>query len=373
MIDKISGDLGGTENQLIKLINGLDKSEFKKHLICFDETDWFQKNCSRFQCDTGVMRINKLAGVHTYVNFVKLVRFIRYYKPDIVHTFFPVGNSLGVLAAHIAGADNILSSRRDYGEWMNRRYLFATRLANRFVKKILVNANSVKELTETSEKVRNGKVEVIYNGIDVKMFNKIQKNLALKETLHIPREDKVIGIIANFRPMKHHETFIKAAKEILTARKDVSFVLIGAGKRKDGLLSLSESLKVGHKMHFTGPQPDVRPYLSFMDVGVNCSEREGLSNAIMEYMAAGVPCVVSRAGGNPDLIIHDVNGYEFELDDHSTLAELVLKLLADEETRQKFIKNSRDRIQNEMSLDRMISNYGTLYKNLVNSKLNHGI
>jgi L-malate glycosyltransferase len=71
--------------------------------------------------------------------------------------------------------------------------------------------------------------------------------------------------------------------------------------------------------------------LELIDIGVNRSSMEGLSNAIMEYMASGVPCIVSNAGGNPELIENGVNGYTFELDNTSELANHIINLLDNKE------------------------------------------
>jgi glycosyltransferase involved in cell wall biosynthesis len=364
IIDALDDKLGGTENQLIKMLRGLNRETFQVHLLCFHNRPWFEKNASIFQCDVSVINIHKFTRISTYVNFVKLIQFIKEYNPDVVHTFFPVGNILGVIAARLAGVKNTISSRRDYGEWMDSRYLLATRIANTFVTKIVANSQSVKALTKSREHAGNGQVEVILNGIDTSGFYNIKKDIALKARLNIPSHDRVVGIVANFRPMKHHTTLIKAAGEISAVRKDVSFVLVGTGIMRSELESLGASLNIAHKLVFTGPQADIVPYLSIMDVGVNCSEREGLSNAVMEYMAAGIPCVVSNAGGNTDLITHDVNGYLFALDDYKSLANLTIKLLNDQQTVRKFSKNSREKIENEMSLESMLSQYDGLYRRL---------
>jgi glycosyltransferase involved in cell wall biosynthesis len=365
IIDELNDKRGGTENQLIKLLHGLNKEKFQAHLLRFQTRPRSEINSSILQCDESVINIYKFNRISTYINFIKLIKFIREYKPHVVHTFFPAGNILGVIAAKLACVKNTVSSRRDYGEWMNRRYLIATRIANIFVTKIVANSYSVKKLTEEREHTRNGQVEVILNGINATKFYNIRKDTDLKARLNIPEHDKVVGIVANFSPVKHHSTFLKAAGEIAAVRKDVSFILVGAGQMRSELKSLGASLNIAHKLVFTGAQDDVIPYLSIMDVGINCSVREGLSNAIMEYMAAGIPCVVSNAPGNIDLITHDENGYIFEIDDYTMLAKHILGLFDDAATRQKFIKNARRKIEYEMSLEAMLSRFEHFYHSMV--------
>lgn len=365
VIDVLDTHMAGTENQLIKMINGIDKDRFDVHLVCFRNCRWFRRNASMLQCDATVFGIQNFKRLSTYANILRLVRFFRGHRPDVVHTFFPVANIVAVIAARLAGVRNIVSSRRDYGEWMKRRYLLLTRVANRFVSMIVANATTVKALTVSAERVPSEKVEVLYNGIELGPFGGIQRDQKLKQTLGIPEGNLVVGIVANFRPMKRHYTFVRAAAEIVRARSGVDFLLIGGtGSKKQETEALARSLGVYDKMHFLGSQSDVVPYLSIMNVGVNCSEREGLSNAIMEYMAAGIPSVVTRSGGNLDLIEDGVNGFTFELDDYQALARLVLRLLDDEALRRRLGENAHEKVEREMTVTTMLSNYESLYERL---------
>lgn len=368
IIDALTTNTAGTENQLIKMINGIDKNKFSVHLICLNSHPWFEKNASGLSCTSSVVTIKYFKKASTYQNIIKLIRQLKRDDADIVHTFFPVSNIIGVLAAKMAGARIILSSRRDHGEWMSGRYVFATKVANRFVDAIVTNSNEVKTLTTQKENVPGSRIRVILNGLDLKQFNPGMHDQQLKQHLRIPAGNKVVGIIANFRPMKHHSTFLKAAREISLARPDVSYLLIGEGELMHETQRLARELNIDQQCHFVGKQEDVAPFISLMDISVNCSRQEGLSNAIMECMAGGVPCIVSNSGGNPDLITHDVNGYTFELDDFKTLAGLALDLLNNSSTRARFIANARGKIEKEMSLQTMLSNYELLYDALVKSK-----
>lgn len=359
----------GTENQLIKMLNGLSSRGFDITLVCLRNHPWLEKNAASLQCDVRIFDIQRFKSPKTYYNILKLTRFLRSRRPEIVHTFFPVANVIGVLAAWMAGVRNIISSRRDYGEWMIGHYLLATRLANRFATKIIANSHPVKQLTVSAEKVAEEKVTVIFNGIDLTAFTDIIPDNNLKQRLGIPLQNKVVGKVANFRPMKHHHTFIKAASVILQGRDDVDFLLVGTDAGGSHLRSeleeLARALKIADRVHFTGQQTQVVPYLSIMDIGVNCSEGEGLSNAIMEYMAAGIPCVASSSGGNPDLVQELRTGRLFQLDDHDELAKIIIGMLADAKQLQQYAANAHKLIQEEMSLDSMLSKYDSFYRGLV--------
>ena len=367
VIDTLNTDLAGTESQLIRLINGLDKVRFEVHLLCFRDHPWFQAYRDSLDCDTTIIDIREFKKLSVYRNILKLVGHFRRTRPDIVHTFFPVANIVAVIAARLAGVCHVVSSRRDYGEWMSGRYLSFTKLSNRFARKIVANSHSVKALTVEAEGVAAEKIDVIYNGIDVTKFGGLSVDWALKQRLNIPKTNKVVGIVANFRPMKRHDTFLHAAHELLKHRSDVDFLLVGGGgSAEPDTVALGKALGIAERLHFTGPQPDVVPYLSIMDVGVNCSEQEGLSNAVMEYMASGVPCIVSQSGGNPDLIAHSQNGLTFPLGDYRALAEGIDILLDNAELRERFRLAAKKRVLTDMTVMTMLANYERWYAGMVN-------
>lgn len=365
MIDFIYTLTGGTENQVVKLINNLPASKYDVHLLSLRNTEWIKKNGGNLNCTIKTCNIIKLKNPLTIIQYLHIFQYIRKTKPAIVMTFFPLSNILGVIIARLAKVKVIISTRRDYGLWLNKWSIHLIRFANHFVSKIITNSNNVKELTCSKEHCSHSKVQVIYNGILLSNKNTSQFDCKeLKEKHGIPIDNLIIGTVAGLRPMKRHTTIIQAAKSVLDYRKDVSFVIVGDGILRSRLETLALDLGIEKSIYFVGSQDNVLPFLSLFDIAVNSSANEGLSNAIMEYMTFGIPCVVSHAGGNSELIVDKVNGYTFELDNHNELAQRILDLLDDKEQQQLFIAESKKRIQ-EMSIERMIAHYDRLFTTLL--------
>lgn len=368
IIDHLYSNSAGTEGQLVKLMNGLDPARFETKLICFNESPWIEKNRASLAGETDVLVINRMGRLGTYANFLRLVSLLRNQRPDVVHTFFPVANILGVLAARLAGVRQIVSSRRDLGIWMRKDYLWATRFANRFASRVAVNSSSVAELTRRVERVDGSRIELIYNGLDLGLFSGLTRDERLKQELGIARENKVVGIVANYRPVKRHDIFVRAAHLVLRRRKDVEFLLIGQEEPANPIQSrteaLAQDLGIRERLHFAAGQKGVMRHLSIMDIGVNCSESEGFSNAVMEYMAAGVACVVSDGGGNPELVGAGVQGAVFRVNDHEALAAEILRLCEDEPLRRRYVDAARLRMEKEMSLATMLKAHEALYLRL---------
>jgi len=366
-IDFIKTEFAGTEGQLLKMINGMDADKLDITLLCLENNDWIKENSWKFSCPVYVFNVYRFKRLATYLDMFRVYSLIKIIAPDIVHTFFPISNVVGVILGRMAGVKNTISSRRDSGQWMNPVSLFFARLANLFVKRIMVNSDEVKEITIKREGVQKGKIDRIYNGIDLSDFLyklKYSDGGIIKRNLRIPDSHKVIGIVANHRPMKYLHTFLEAAEILLRKRKDLAFILVGDGFLRKELENLAVHLKIDGNVFFVGRERDVIPYLSIFDIGVNCSKAEGLSNAIIEYMAAKVPCVVTNAGGNPSLIKDNVNGFLFELNHPKDLADKITKLLERKVLRQEFVDNAYEFVKNRLDISRMISDYSDYYSRL---------
>ncbi len=368
IIDEIAHLNAGTEIQLARLINGLDKSSYDVHLYCLTPSDWIKKKGSQYlDCQISIFPCLRYRNPVTYYNILKLILSLRALKPQIVHTFFLNSNTLGVFAAHLAGTKCIISSRRDFGQWMNSLTLFFTKIANRFVSSIHANSQKVKELTEKMEGVNSDKIDVIYNGIDIDDFNIKMASVGrdIRKELCISSENKIVGIVANLRPMKHLDTFIRAVALVRERRKDISFVLVGEGPSRKYLEELSSKLHIGNNVYFVGRQDEVAPYLRSFDLAVNCSAQEGISNAIIEYMLAQIPCIVTASGGNTELIEHGWNGYTFPLNDHTKLASIMMSLIDDKEKQTLFIERAKEKIERNMAIEKMIKSFEKYYANLI--------
>ncbi len=370
IIDHFYHVLAGTENQLEKIIQGLSE-QFEVELISFRASEWLATRGRDCGWRVSVFQIDEFKHVSTYRNLIKLIGHLRATNPDIVHTFFPVANILGVMAARLAGVRTVIASRRDCGVWMNRRYLFMTRIANLFVTRIVTNSNQVKEITERIERFPGNRIIVIHNGIAADSFKRTAPARELKVALGIREDHSVVGLIANYRPVKRHETFVRAAYEIAQKRDDIDFLLVGenavAGGPKAAIQQLVASLGISHRVYFAHANGNLEDFLSILDVGVNCSEGEGLSNAIMEYMVAEVPCVVSDSGGNRDLITDNVNGYMFLVGDHHALAQKVLRIIDDGVVRRRFTYYAKEKMRTELSLENMISRFSEFYLRIGNA------
>jgi L-malate glycosyltransferase len=363
IIDSLIHANAGTEHQLAMLLGGL-ADHCSVEVLTFRDSPWLVGNAARLGIRTGWFRIENFRSWLTCIEIARLYRHLRRTRPDVVHTFFPVANIVGVAVARAARVRTVFASRRDYGEWMSARYLRVTRIVNRFTDAIVTNSERVAALTQAKEGVPARKLVVIRNGIEASSFADVPTDPDLRSRLQIPPDARVVGIVANYRPMKRHETLILAAPFIRAHRRDVHFLLVGRNMTPEDIESrlkrMVEERGLRSCVHFSHATHDLREHLGLMDVGVNCSEGEGLSNAIIEYMAAGIPCVVAESGGNPDLVQNGVTGLTFALGRHEELAEAVGRVLDDRALASRLTTQARE-AAGTLSREAMISRFTELY------------
>jgi glycosyltransferase involved in cell wall biosynthesis len=361
VIDFLYGLDGGTENQLVKLINNLDKRVYDIHLLCLRNSRWVDEHASELKCKIKCYHIMKLKKPKNILLVWSILRYVKMVKPNVVMTYFPLSNVLGVAIARMAGVKCIVSSRRDYGLWLGKGVILL-RLVNRLVKRILTNSYRVRDLTAKEEGFEKSGIDVIYNGINMigQLPDEAEKR-ALKVRLGIPEGVPVVGIVAGLKPMKRHVTFIKAARIVLKTNPNVHFLIVGDGALRGSLEAFTHDFGIIGSVHFAGTQENVVPFLGILDLGINCSANEGLSNAIMEYMAYGVPCIASNAGGNTELIENDVNGNIFELDNEKELSDRINQLLFDSKKKKEFSVKSKEIIQKKFTLEKMVDEYNRYF------------
>lgn len=217
---------------------------------------------------------------------------------------FRDGNIAGIIGARLAGIRKIIGTRRNQGYWMNRKELIIQKFLNRFVTTFIANSESTKEWVEKTENISPERIHVIYNGIDLEPFSRI--NIGMQERMRgelgIPQDAKVAGIVANLRPVKAIDVFLTAAALIKKQIDNAHFVIVGDGPDRVHLQSLAHHLKINECVHFLGKQTNIPYILSAFDVGVLSSNSESFSNSIIEYLAAGLPIVCTNVGGVYEVI-----------------------------------------------------------------------
>lgn len=353
IIDELN--LGGTEKQLVSLIQRLNHDKFEAYLVCLRNSEWLRTidlNCQKI-----VLEVKKLLSYEGLKSLVWLSRFFRRHKIDILQTYLIDACIFGVVAGILGGIPVIVSSRRDMGFWYTPKLLLVFKILDYWVDHYMVNSKTVRDNVLKNEKVNSHKIAIFYNGIDLEPFRRINDSLSLetRKKMGISNEDFVVGVVSNLnRPIKRVDIFLRAAGEVRKKHKNSIFLIIGDGCLKSELVKLSSVLGIKKRTFFLGLQKDVIPYLGIMNIAVLTSDSEGFSNAILEYMAAGIPVVATDCGGTGELIDNGSTGILVPPGDYGEIANAICSLLSDRERRINMGKAAKRIVQEKYAWDAKI-------------------
>jgi glycosyltransferase involved in cell wall biosynthesis len=372
--------IGGTERQVVNLGLGLDSSRFDLHLACFRRTGHFLPEIEARQIPLETFDINHLYNPRAFREQLRFWGQVRREGIDIVHTYGFYPNVFAIPAAKLARVPVVIASIRDTGVYQTARQRSVQRTACRLADCVLVNAEAVREWL-ISEGYRPSKIAIIRNGIDLARFTRRLDTRGLRRELRLPPEAPVVTLVSRLSQPKGVEHLLEAAVIVVKRVPDVHFLIVGDGFAvKDGVVledaayrneleSYARQLGLGKRVRFTGVRLDVPEILTEATVSVLPSLSEGLSNAVIESMAAGLPVVATRVGGTPEAVEDGVTGILVPPGQPAALARAICQLLENTELAESFGRAGRQRAFERFSLERMVQETEQLYFDLLQRRL----
>lgn len=347
---------GGTEIQLAELIQRIDRRKFEPFLIMLrdmQETSLHRK----LDCRSLILNVDHARDILFTRGLWDLSSYLKKNRIRIIQTFFPDATLVGVLGARMASVPCIIISRRDIGTWHRRNDRMKFRITNKLAHHWIVNSHAVRQYLIHSEYVADADIKVIPNGIDHETFR--------RETPDKPV--RTIGVISNFnRYVKRLDVFLRAMEIIARKYESIRFLIIGNVELKHWDAEISEDIL--DRFVFTGLTSNIHEYLPEIDIGINCSDSEGFSNVILEYMASSIPCVCTDCDGNREIVQDGCNGFLFPPGDPESLAAKVSLLIEDGNLRKRFIQASLDRMKDTFDWSRVVKEHEKYYLGLAESR-----
>lgn len=305
--------IGGAERQLVMLAKSLDRSVFEVTLLCL----YGGGELTRELANTGVsvIALDK-SGRWDLARFSRrFVTVLRKLQPDILHSYLTVQNLLTVFVRPalpattrvVWGVRDSNMDMRQY-DWLAKSTCWLEARISRFADLIIFNSNAGRNCALAAG-FDGSRMAVIPNGVDTQRFAPDRASGSkLRASWRVPEGALLIGIVGRLDSMKDHHTFLKAAAILANSRADARFVCIGAGPDRyaSGLKTLAADLGLGDKVIWPGLiLHDIPTAYNALDICCSSSSYgEGMSNAIAEAMACGVPCVATDVG-DAELIVGD--------------------------------------------------------------------
>jgi len=206
------------------------------------------------------------------------------------------------------------------------------------------------------------RVDVVYNGIAVDEPVGLTERAAARAQLNICSEAFVVGTVGRLDPVKNLSVLLRAHSQLIKDTPHAQLVIVGSGPEQQALQAEARALGAGDRVLFVGYRSDARRVMAAFDVYVNSSTYEGVSLAILEAMAAGLPVVATRVGGNPEVVLHDETGILVPGDAALPMAAAISALARDVPLRQQLGTAARARVLGRFSIDRMVDEYRRAYE-----------
>lgn len=361
--------IGGTETQAVELARRLDPQRYQVTIGCLRREGPLLERLKGTPVE--IVEVKMGGGIDSpagLLRIVKLARFLRKQRFQILHAHDLWSNMIGMPAALLARTPVTITSQRDlshdawYGTYRRRVLRFLQRRSS----VVLTNAKAIRDGLIEQDHLPPDKVCVVYNGVDLDRFH-----VSADREKMFPGSagNKLIVLVGNMiTDVKGHPVLISAAKEIVKVHPRTQFVLVGEGSKRSEFEQRVKDLGLEANFLFLGRRSDVPAILACCDIAVLPSLAEGLPNAVLEYLAAGLPVVATALGGNLEIIQDGTTGLLVPPQDSQALAAALIKVLSDDAFAARISEAGNDYVKQNFSFERLVADVEQLYSKLLNPK-----
>jgi len=348
---------GGTERQFSLAARAL-RADFDVRLGCVSRSGSFIDDVGEIgEYPTGTSMLGPLALRSTKA----LMRDLRAQHVMLAHAFDFYTNVMMVPAARAAGVPVVIGSQRQLGDLLSPAKRVAQSAAFHWCDAVVCNCRAAADLLK-KHGLAEEKLAVIPNYVPAEAFAEIAPALTKKEGV------LRIGMVARMNhAVKNHPLLLRAFA-VVASETPVELILAGDGPLRPGLERLASELGIADKVMFLGDRRDIGAVLRSLDVAVLTSDSEALSNAILEGMAAGLPVVASRVGGNIELVEDGRTGLLFSVGNEGELVRALRSVLASSEIRHQMGSEARRRVLERYHMDVVLNQFRELYRSLLMKK-----
>lgn len=356
---------GGTRRWLENALLNLESSLVQQACICAVRRDAaFLASVERFrERGVEVWTVDMRRGINPLSDFRairEVHRILVDHRFDIVHAHSSKAGFIGRAAARLAGQRPVVYSPHAYaflaGGVSAPIFYLAEVALQPWADMLLAVSESEAEFSRQIG-FPPAKIRIIRNGVRPEAYTPV----GLGER----SSQRTVGTVTSFRPQKDSKTFLNACALLHKYDKSLHFVACGAGRQLGQAKRTAERLALGGQVEFTGWVDDIPARIASWDVFVLATHFEGLSFALLEAMAAGLPIVASRAPGVEEVIVHGETGLLVPPDDPEALAEAARQLLEQPLLAERMGKAARETCTAQFSLQTQLDLLTNLYCSLM--------
>ncbi len=355
---------GGAQTTLWRLLAHLNRERFKPIVVCLYNGDGAPAQQIR---DLGIQVFDLGMTAKWRLDACwRLYRLLRREHPVILHTWLFHANILGRILGRLAGVPIIISSERTMGmesQWRYRLNEWTAPLVDR----ISCVSQNVATFARESIRLPQKKLVVIPNGVVVDDFLSARDS-GLRARLGFPDETVIIGSVARLHPVKGSRYLVEAFAQLALSDPALHLLLIGDGPERAGLETWVAERDLEQRITFLGERTDISALLSVIDVFVLSSLWEGMPNAVLEAMAAGLPVIATAVGGTPEVVLPGVTGLLGRPGDVPALTQALAQILQDPTLQRTMGQAGLSRVQEHFSITSVVRETTDLYEMLLLEK-----
>ena len=363
-------NVGGPAVLVADLVRNIDSSKFEQVLVTgycdATEADYLEQVAR----DIKVIRIEGLgrsvSPVKDLLSFFELIKVIRKYKPDIIHTHTAKAGVLGRLAAIIArpSAKRVHTFHGHllhgyFSKSVTRVLILVEKVLAMISSRLIAIGNVVKQDLVKAGIGRLDKYEVIFPGLQP--LEIVEKKFA-RSALDLDPSRIYIGFVGRLTQIKRPDRLVDIARFLKKKHLKVSLLIAGEGELFESTKDLAQS--EGLPMVFLGWRNDINIVLSACDIAVLCSNNEGIPLTLIQAAQAGLPIVSTNVGSVSDIVVDGVNGLLTDVSSEA-LIEGISVLLEDLELGKKFGLAGAQRAEELFSSKAMVAKHEALYSQIV--------
>lgn len=359
---------GGLENGLVNLINQLPQDKYRHSIITLTGHD--PQFATRIKTNNVSLHCLNKANGHDWGTFGRLNRLLQNLQPDILHS-----RNLATLELQVIGWWQKVPLRI-HGEhgWdshdiggCNKKNRLIRRVFKAFVHRFICLSSESEHYLTDIIKIDKSRVERICNGVDTEKFaqaSPAELTLPAGTTAPTPVIFATVGRLAT---VKNQALLLKAYGLLQQQHPQYcnqsALFIVGDGPCRQQLEQLRDTLQLGAQVVFTGNRQDIAQLMQRFDVFVLPSLAEGISNTLLEAMAAGTPVIATAVGGNSDLLPQRLLQTNLVASDNpQQLSNAMLRYLQQREALSYDAQLVKNHCHQHFSMDTMVQRYQKLYE-----------
>ncbi len=338
--------IGGAERLFVNLCNALDVDKVIVVLVGEAAVGLDLRAELRENIELHHIRIRQRSWPR---DVWRLARLLRRENSDVVHTHMFWPNLYGSVAARLAGVP-IVTSEHGRNEWKRKWH--------RWLEVNITSRIAYSRLC-VSEDILRMRRDV--DGIPERLLQLVPNGTVVPPLAEVSRREPIIGTVGRLVTAKDFPTLVKAVAILARRGTSVRLEIVGGGPEQDVIEETIRRENVGSLVSLVGMQTNVSDWLTRWSVFASSSVREGQPVALLEAMAASLPCVVTAVGGVPDTLENGVEGIIVPPSDPEALADGIQKFLDDADLRDACGQSARERVVRDFSIESLASTCQDIY------------